>query len=231
VTAALAFWGAALLSAGAAAAPSFCTGTTQTVASGGSVPGSFLLTGSASSGNCVETGDKVWGGFSVGGGISGAGSANWLFQMTPGNVTIGFQGTPLGPSTTGNVDYSVAVDPALSGGMMIHDLEKDFTLNAGPNTLAPASATLTGTESADSFAFSCNRTVNPSGGTCPQDHVFASFVSQLAVDETITTGANAVVTAITDTVSQAVPGVAEPSSLAVLGGALLMLGFAWRTRA
>jgi hypothetical protein len=67
--------------------------------------------------------------------------------------------------------------------------------------------------------------VNPSGGACPQDHVFGVLVSTLTVDETITTGANAVVTAITDTVSQAVP---EPSSLALLGGALL--GLWWSLR-
>jgi len=44
----------------------------------------------------------------------------------------------------------------------------------------------------------------------------------MTVNETITTGTNAVVTAITDTVSQT--GVPEPASLALLGSALAGFG-------
>jgi hypothetical protein len=230
VTAALAFLGAALLSAGAAAAPSFCTGTTMQVGSGGTVTGAFLLNGTASSGNCVEAGDKIFGSFSVGGSITGAGAASFSFSMTPGNVTEGFLGTPIGPNSTGFVDYSVAVDPALSQGFLIENLEKDFTFNA-VNLALPASATLTGTTTADpAFMFNCTRTSTPSGGTstCPQTDVFG-FVSQMTVNQTITTQANAVVTALTDTVSQAA-AVPEPSSLAILGGALLSLGLWCRRR-
>src|SRR6516162_7990603 len=61
-----------LWAAHAWAAPSYCTGITQTVLDGASVPGSFLLTGTGSSGNCVEAADKIFGAFSVHGAITGA---------------------------------------------------------------------------------------------------------------------------------------------------------------
>jgi hypothetical protein len=88
----------------------------------------------------------------------------------------------------------------------------------------PASASLSGSTTASNFAFDCTRTVNPSTSTCPQTAVFAP-TSQMTVTETITTGPNAIVTALTDTISQAVP---EPGSLAMLGSGLLLLGFAVR---
>jgi hypothetical protein len=165
----------------------------------------------------VEAGDKIFGSFSVNGAITGAGSSDFIFAMTPGNVTIGFQGS-VAPNLVGGVNYSVAVDPAVANGFLIHDLEKDFTLNAADGATS-ASAVLTGTESADSFMYSCNRTVNPTGGSCPQEHVFSTLVSNLTVSQTITTATNAVVTGLTDTISQ--QGVPEPASLALLGSALV----------
>jgi hypothetical protein len=213
---------AALIAASgpAHAAPTFCTGITDTVASGASVPASFLLT----AGNCVAAGDKVFGGFTASGAITGNGSSSFTFLMTPGNVTLGFSGV-VGPSTVGGIAYTVAVDPALSQGFLIDDLEKDFTFNSILTGL-PASASLTGSTTASNFAFDCTRTVNPSTSTCPQTAVFAP-TSQMTVTETITTGTNAVVTALTDTISQAVP---EPGSLAMLGSGLLMLGFVMHRR-
>jgi len=193
-----------LLGGQAQAAPPFCTGTTMTVTSGQSVPGSFLLTGTSSSGNCVEAGGKIFGAFSVNGAITGAGSSVFTFTMTPGDVTIGFQGS-IAASLTGGVDYTVAIDPALSNGSLINDLQKDFTLNSNPPGL-PATATLTGTVNPGAVGFSCFRDVNitPSATTCPQTHTFTP-VAQITVTETITTGTNAIVTAITDTISQTAP--------------------------
>jgi hypothetical protein len=211
---------AAALLTGTSAHAVVCTGT-QTVADGDVVAGSFLLT----AGNCVEAGDKIFGEFSVGGAISGNGAASFSFQMTPGNVSIGFLGT-VPPGQTGSLNYTVAVDPSLSQGSQIDNLEKDFTLNASLTGL-PASATLVGFTSLPDVEFACTRTVNPQSGSCPQTQIFDP-VDQLVVNETIATDANAVVTALTDTISQVPAAIPEPSSLALLGGALA--GFAWVRR-
>jgi hypothetical protein len=85
----------------AAFVPAFCTGTITTVASGGFIPGSTLVIqpgnpgAGGSTGNCVEAADKIFGDFTVGGSITGAGSAGWQFTMAtgPADVTIGFQGS------------------------------------------------------------------------------------------------------------------------------------------
>jgi hypothetical protein len=205
------------------AAPAFCTTAPIVVGSGGSIPAATLLT----PGSCVEAGDKVFGAFTANAGITGNGSGSFTFLMTPGNVTLGFAGV-VTPNATGTIDYTVAIDPATSQGFLINDLEKDFTLNSILPGL-PASATLTGSTTANpAFAFDCTRAVNPSSSTCPQTDFFAT-TAQMTVAETITTGPNAIVTALTDTISQA-SAVPEPSTLALLGGSLIMLGFAARRR-
>jgi hypothetical protein len=178
-----------------------------------------------STGLCVNAGDKIFGQFTVNGAITGNGSTSYQFTMTPGNVTLGISGT-VGPSATGGVDYVVAVNPANAGNFLIEDLQKDFTLNAADG-LTAASATLSG--SGGGVSFNCGRTVNPSGGTggapvvCPETLTFAP-VAQISVVETITTGVNANVTALTDTISQAAVSTPEPASLALLGSALFGFG-------
>jgi len=208
--------GLAALASLSAPAHALTCSSTLTPASGESVPGSSLL----ADGVCVQASDKVFGNFGVGGGLGGIGSASFTFVDSAGNVTVGYSGV-VNPNQTGDITYSVEVAPDSAAlGWRINGLQKDFTLNAADITgfaFASLSGSASPTDPAASFL--CSRAVNPTSSDCPESRSFAPTLS-LDVVQTITTDANAFVTAITDTVSetQLVP---EPASMVLLGSAIL----------
>jgi hypothetical protein len=202
-----------------AAVPDCSLGTTNL----GYGAGMSAAIGGVSGGHCTQAGDKIFGSASVSGAISGQGSINFTALLSdPSHVSIAFQGT-VADGGAGTITYSVMLDPVLANGLLIHDLQKDFTLN-GPTG---SGATLTGTATSSGGqggALACTRII---GGAddCPVEVNFASLVSDITITQNIATTAGAVVTGITDTISQAVP---EPASLGILGAALL--GFAALSR-
>jgi len=121
----------------------------------------------------------------------------------------------------------------LALGWMIDSLQKDFTLNTAANNIPTASAELVGTTTPatnPAIAIDCIRTVPASLPSCPQTANFAP-VDSLTIDETLTTQANSIVTALTDTIGQIqVVKTPEPVSLALFGVGLLGLGVARRVK-
>jgi hypothetical protein len=217
---------ASLLSGQASAAPT-CT-STITITTITSEADSTL-----GAGVCVAAGDKIFGNFNFSTLNQTGGSV--LFTppsplTTPfiGNYELTFTNLTLANTTVSNFGFEVAVTtPAVS---LIDDLEKDLTLAATPIITAAATATLTGTVNVPQIpllGISCTRTVNPTTSTCPGAEFFGP-VADVIVRNTLITGPNTNVSAVFDTISEIRVTTPEPASLALLGSAVLGLG--WFTR-
>jgi hypothetical protein len=197
-----------------AAAPT-CT-TTTTLASGGTTNLAGL-----SGGNCVQVGDKIFGSASIGGGITGAGNAQFTINVAANSTTVNFQGSLSGIGT-GNINYSVAVAPGSTD--LISAFQQDLTLN-GLSAHTDLVGTFPGTALAN---LTCFRATLASGAddpasTCPVLRSVIPNLQNLSVTQTVTnTTAGTNLTAITNTIFQA--AVPEPASLLILGSALLGMG-------
>jgi hypothetical protein len=211
---------AVLLAGQAQAAAPSCTGTTTTITSGNTATLAQL-----SNNNCVQVGDKIFGSASVGGAITGTGSALFTLNVAQNSTTVGFQGAVNG-AVTGNVAYSVAVTNPATNPNRISAFQEDFTLSGNS-----AQASITG--GFDVAGLTCSRSTNATGGAgasnCPTTMQIIPNLTSLTVNQIVQgLTASTTVTAITDTIFQtAVP---EPASLAIFGTALVALGFAARRR-
>jgi hypothetical protein len=205
--------GASLCCGTASAAPIVCNSTIVVATGGG-----FVSDSSLTAGVCVQTGDAVYGDFTISSLPAGGRVAFNLNNV--GNPLVAYHSISFNDNfDTGNTytaDYSVEI---LTGSNLFSALDADFTQTNGTSNLK----TRTGQTGTGSIDWTKNGTV----GSGPDLINYTPGYDRLNVFNTLVD--NGTVSSITDDDIENKPvGVVEPSSMALMlsgAGALGLLGF------
>jgi hypothetical protein len=210
---------AALLAAGAAEAAPTCTTTTDIGSSG------VVAWSSLSAGECIRSGDKVYGDFVAGNLPSDTVlifNTNIVGSLT--HQQLSFDASYLS-GTTYNWGYEVAVNPFVATpGTVITSVDTDFTQTAsdGPSTLDKG---LSPAGDAAIHEVKIGAVVQP-GSVLSAN--FPAGITDLTVTESLID--NGTISSVTNTITEFSPGanIPEPLTLALMGAGLL--GLRWRRR-
>ncbi len=208
------------------------TCTTTLVATGGS--GAFADS-DLGTGVCVQAEDKLFGTFNFGNlpgtGAGGGGTVSFSFTSPGGvdNHNITFT-NPLLASTTYNFGYEVAVitTPPFPSGNSITNLLADIL-----QTTSTTATTLLKTTTPPGTSGSINLSKTGITETGPNEINYAvGTVTDLNVAEALTTGTGANTTGTENTIIENIQlsSVPEPTSMALLGSALVGFGVFRRRR-